>query len=86
MKIKDLLLLVVLGLLFCACSSTIDNRGVSLTPATEQIVAKGLDVPAEGVDTTLEFPLGRNTNLANIYYFDNDKDWCKIKCDQWLCN
>ncbi|GAA6529131.1 MAG: leucine-rich repeat protein [Prevotella sp.] len=86
MKIKDLSLLAVFAFLFCSCSSTIDDRGVSLTPATEQIVAKGLDIPADGVDTTLEFPLGRNTNLANIYYFDNDENWCKIKCDSSVEN
>ncbi len=86
MKIKDLLLLAVPGLLFCACSSTIDDSSIPLNPTTEQIVAKGLEIPADGVDTTLEFSLGRNTNLANIYYFDNDENWCKIKCDSSVEN
>ena len=86
MKIKDLLLLAVPGLLFCACSSTIDDSSIPLNPTTEQIVAKGLEIPADGVDTTLEFPLGRNTNLADIYYSDKDENWCRVKCDSSVEN
>jgi hypothetical protein len=86
MKIKDLLLLAVFAFLFCSCSSTIDDKGISLTPTTEQILAKGLDIPADGVDTTLEFPLGRNTNLADIYYSDKDENWCRVKCDSSVEN
>lgn len=58
-----------------SCNDSEDE--VQLAPATQEILANGLNVPSDGIDTTIVFPLSSKSK-ASVNYQAEDSNWYTI--------
>lgn len=72
---KKLLPLLMLLAFVASCKDSEDE--VQFAPATQEILANGLLVPSEGIDTTVVFPLAGKSAVAVNYDADNP-EWYTI--------
>lgn len=75
---KKLLPFIMLLALVSSCKDSEDE--VQFTPATQEILANGLNVPCEGADTTVVFPMSSKSKVAVNYNY-NDPQWYTISED-----
>lgn len=59
--------------LTASCSDSTDEPAIS--PATQKTLAEGLNVPSDGIDTTLVFPLASGSKI-DVSYQDDAYQWC----------
>lgn len=59
--------------LTASCSDSTDEPAIS--PATQKTLAEGLNVPSDGIDTTLVFPFASGSRI-NVSCQDDASQWC----------
>ena len=70
---KKIILAVLPVFLVVSCKDSVDEPNVN--PITQEILTNGLNISANGADTTVVFPLLGDCKV-DVSYLDDEKQWC----------